>query len=327
MKILYAATNNYGSKIQLSRFLEAMQGSKHQIKIAAYKKSSPKNISIDWTLDALLNIYKPELLSLNNDNIEIYLEQIKNYTPDLIISDLEYFTSYLANVINIPLWQCSSSLINHALTRNEKYDLGLFKNYAHALNRDPAHTARTANIITNSNHNLVYSHYADTVPAPILQDNFEWIRPYHKVHRLHIPCRHDAVAGLSNNNKQILNFLKNYSEDNVVFLDSNLEKYQDIHLKDIDMEDEYYCNLRNCNLFICQGQACFLADAFYNGKFPIIYPDYNDTESIINSHLSDKLSLGMIYQDSINFININKTIFPIYNNSIMYLHEKIEKEF
>src|SRR5574338_1119629 len=101
MKILYAASNNLNAKIQLSRFLKAMDGSKHQIKIAAYKTSSPKDISIDWTLDALLNIYKPDLLSLHNDNLNIYFEQIKNFQPDLVISDLEYFTSYVSSDLNL----------------------------------------------------------------------------------------------------------------------------------------------------------------------------------------------------------------------------------
>ena len=125
-------------------------GDEHQIKIAAYKISTPKDINIDWTLDALLNIYRPNLLSLNNDNLGIYFEQIKNYAPDLVISDLEYFTSYLASLMNVPLWQCSSSLINLCLNEDEKYNLGLFKYYAHSLNRDPQHTQRIANIIENS---------------------------------------------------------------------------------------------------------------------------------------------------------------------------------
>src|SRR5271166_1958276 len=132
MKILYAAQNNQNARIQLSRFLEAMQGSNHQIKVAAYKRSSPKNVSIDWTLDALLNFCQPEVLSLNNDNLVIYFEQVKSYSPDLIISDLEYFTSFVANEMNVPLWQCSSSLINFAITKRDKYDLGLSKYYGYA---------------------------------------------------------------------------------------------------------------------------------------------------------------------------------------------------
>lgn len=323
MKILYAASNNYGSKIQLSRFLRELNG-EHQIKIAAYKLSSPKHISIDWTLDALLNIYKPELLSLDNDNLEIYFSQIKKFAPDLIISDLEYFTSYLAGLTNIPLWQCSSSLINFAISKNDRYDLGLFKYYAHSLNRDPQHTQRMQNIIENSERNLVYSHYGDTEKAPILQNAFEWTRPYHRVHKLHVPCQHFAVAGLYKSNKQILDILKKYP-DSVVFTDNPTEKYENLYVKDIGSEDEYYCNLRNCAHFVCQGQASLLADAFYNQKFSIIYPDYEDTDSLINSQLSIKLGLGETPHYGIDISNYCKVPELSYDNSINYLHQKIEE--
>lgn len=325
MKILYAASNNHNARIQLARFLRAM-GNEHQIKIAAYKLSSPKDTNIDWTLDALLNVYKPELLSLNNDNLGIYFEQIKSYAPDLVISDLEYFTSYLASLMNVPLWQCSSSLINFALGKTEKYDLGLFKYYAHSLNRDPQHTQRTANIIENSTCNFVYSHYGDTPQAPALQKNFEWIRPYHKVHKIHAPCQHLVVAGLSKNNKRILDVLREHA-DSVVFMDSDVEKYQNVYVKDIGIEDEYYCNLRNCVHFVCQGQASFLADAYYNEQFSIIYPDYEDTESIINSQLSTKLSLGAVprYGEDITIYNFWEQMHVTYDDSIKYLHEKVKE--
>src|SRR5215472_2925063 len=123
MKILYAASNNQNAKIQLSRFLDAI-GTNHQIKIAAYKKSTPSGVNVDWTLDALLNIYRPNLLSLHNDNLDIYYEQVRSYNPDVVVSDMEYFTSYVANDLNITLIQCSSSIINFALER--KYNLKLF---------------------------------------------------------------------------------------------------------------------------------------------------------------------------------------------------------
>ena len=299
-----------------------MKNTPHQIKIAAYKNSSPKNVSIDWTLDALLNIYKPELLSLNNDNLAIYFEQIKSFAPDLVITDLEYFTSYLASQMNIPIWQCSSSLIQYALAPEEKYDLGLFKYYAHSLNRDTDRTQRTINIIDNSNSNFVYSHYGDTAQPPTLRNGFQWIRPYHQVYRVSAVCEHLVVAGLSKNNKKLLDILGKYP-DSVVFMDSDAEKYQNLRVKDIGIEDEYYCNLRNCLHFVCQGQASFLADAFYNAHFSIIYPDYEDTESIINSHLSKKLGLGdVVYQGLGRTFEMS---LPVYDHSIKYLDEKIKE--
>ena len=322
MKILYAASNNHNARIQLSRFLGQIY-SGHVIKIAAYKSSSPKGLSIDWTLDALLNIYRPDLLSVDNDNLEVYFEQIKSFAPDLIISDLEYFTSYIANELNITLWQYSCSLINFALTKREKYNLGLFKHHAHSLNRDPVHTQRIVNMIDNSNCNLVCSHFGDTANPPNLQENFTWIRPYHKIAKKSVPCQHNVIAGLSSPDNKLISVLKKYP-DSVVFMESPTQKHSNVQVKDIGMQDEYYCNLGNSSTFVCQGQASFLADAFYNKKAALIYPDYTNTESIINSQLSAHLQLGhiMTYEMDISAAPLLE-ISPAQSSAIGYLHNKL----
>lgn len=325
MKILYAASNNQNAKIQLTRFLEATQESKHQIKIAAYKRSSPINANIDWTLDALLNIYKPDLLSLNNDNLTIYLEQVKNFAPDLVISDLEYFTSAVANDLNVTVWQCSSSMINFALSRREKYNLGLFKNFAHTVRKDPIHTQRIVNIIDNSARNLTYSHYGDTASPPGLEPGFQWVRPYHKVFKSYAPCQHFITAGLSSNDKHLLALLKKYP-DCAVFMERCEEQHQDLLIKDIRIEHEYYCNLRNSSFFVCQGQTSFLADAFYNGKYSLVYPDYADAEVITNSQISQKLGLASIMSYSADIAScVSNEIQPVYSDTVKYLHEYLEE--
>ena len=323
MKILYAASNNQNAKIQLSRFLNAV-GTNHQIKIAAYKKSSPKDTSIDWTLDALRNVYRPDLITLHNDNLNIYYEQVKSYDPDVVISDMEYFTSYVANDLNITLVQCSSSMINFALER--KYNLKLFKFHAHSLNRDMMHTQRMFNVLDNSNCNFVYSHLGDMSSPPNLKEGFEWVRPYHRVAKDYVPCEHYVTAGLTGSNKRVLDVLKKYP-DSVVFMEDCHEQYENLLVKDIRIADEYYCNLKNSVFFVCQGQASFLADAFYNGKFSLIYPDYEDAESITHSHLSNEMGGGRIMSYAEDFADLvaDHKIQPNYSESVKYLHERIEE--
>lgn len=322
-KILYAASNNQNAKIQLARFSEVMQGSGHQIKIAAYKQSAPSNT--DWTLDALLNIYKPELQSLKNDNLSIYYDQVKQYAPDLIISDLEYYTSYIAYVLNIPIWQCSSSLINFGLSHKQKYNMGLFKYHAFSLNRDPVNTQRIVNLLDNSSRNFVYSHFGDNPESPELHDRFEWIRPYHTIGKRSILCEHGIVAGLAFNNKKIIHDLKKHS-DSVVFMEPCYETHHNVLVKDIRNVEEYVCNLRNSRLFVCQGQTSFLADAFYNQKHPLIYPDYNDTESITNSVISEHFGLGTIISHPDKLTEAEPATKQVeYKPSIQYLHEKLEE--
>lgn len=325
MKILYAAGNFCNSRIQLSRVLQAMQGSKHQIKVAAYKNSSPKGVSVDWTLDCLLNLYKPELLNLDNDNLQIYYEQIKYYAPDLVISDLEYFTGYLANLLDISIWQCSSTLINYGLAPEEKYNLGVFKYYAHALHRDERHRQRLINLLDNSNGNFIYSHFGDATQPPQLREGFQWIRPYHQVGKSAIPCQHHIVAGLSGSNKAVLRDLRKYS-DAVAFTDFSQEAYHNVAVKDIRNQEEYFCNLKNSPLFVCQGQTSFLADAFYNGKYSLIYPDYQDAEAILNSCVSSHLGLSSNVSLTEDLdVYVDRMVEPTYNEHIQYLHQKVNE--
>lgn len=325
LKILYAANNNKGSGIQLSRFLNAVSGKPFIIKKAAYIKSSPRGVSIDWTLDCLLNIYKPDLLSLDNDNFTIYLDQVKYFAPDLIISDLEYFTSQVANILNITLWQCSSSILNFALSHEEKYNLGAFKHYSYVLNKHPLHNQRTLNLLDNSNYNFVYSHLGDMENSPKLKEQFEWVRPYHIIGKLSAPCQHNAVAATLGNNKKVIHLLKQH-EDSVVFSDFDGETYSNLLMKDIANEVEYSCNLKNSKVFVCEGQTSFLADAFYNQKYSVILTDLKDPECILNAAFSEKAQIGTAIYDSQIDLNVytDKQISNQLNNTSKFLHERID---
>jgi len=325
LKILYSAANNENAKIQLARFMQVMEGRPFVIKVAAYKKSSPKGMNINWTLDALLDIMRPETISTESDVFNIYYEQIKYYDPDLVISDLEYFTSHIANLLNITLWQCSSSLLNWGI--EEKYNVGLFTKYSYLMNKNNAlRTQRQVNILDNSNYNFVYSHFGDTASPPSLKNNYDWIRPYHTVGKESVPCRHNVMAASPGNNRKILALLKKYG-DSVVFTEHPYEQQSGLWLKDIKNQEEYFCNLKNCNLFVCEGQTSFLADAFYNGKYSLTFTNFQDLECVMNSIFSEHIKLSsMLYQteDTVESF-LGRTVAGSYNEKVKYLHEWIEE--
>jgi len=315
MRILYAASNNLGSKIQLWRFYQSVKNLPIEIKYAAYSKSSP-NINIDWTLDALINPFRPNSLSLNNDNVHIYFEQIKKYNPDLIISDLEYFTSYIANLLDITLWQCSPLLLHFALTHKSKYNAGLSNQYIHLLKQDSEEYQKIINIISNSNANFVYSHFGDIINPPDLKDGFGWIRPYHTVGKIYKPCEHDNVVALINNNNKIVNSIKN--KDTVIFSEFPNETHDNITMKHIWNSEDYYCNIYNSKQFVCEGYMSFLADAFYNGKKSTLFPNYNDLECITSSLYSNHLGLSQLFN-----LDLKKETVHVDLKNIKMLHEHI----
>jgi uncharacterized protein (TIGR00661 family) len=326
MKILYAAGNHINSKIVLMRFLEAIENKNYNLRIAAYRKSTPPGVNIDWTLDALLDIGNPATLYLDNDNTAVYFSQIKSFKPNLIISDLEYFTSYIANELNIPLWQCSCSMLNFAVTHKDKYKSGTWSIYDGLLNKSDPNTSKILNIMNNSNHNFVYSHFGDAIFPPDIKPEFEWIRPYHYIGKKYKPCEHNIVAATMNNNKQIIHTLKNY-EDSVIFLQYPNEIHNNIIMKNINNFQEYACNLFNSRLAMCEGQTSFLADAFYNNRYSVIQTNFNEPECLQNSLFTQHLGFGTMIFNHNEDLNpyLDMSIKYSYKSDIKYLHEKIEE--
>jgi hypothetical protein len=324
LKILYAAGRNSNAKIQLSRFLSAVAGQPYLIKIAAFRCSSPLGKSIDWTLDCLLDLFRPEVPHSDNHNFSIYYDQVRRFAPDLVISDLEHFTSHIATQLDIPLWQCSSSLIDFALSPTQKGDSHLRTRYGYLLKRFDTHRQWQKGVINNSDRNFVCSHFGDVPSPPDLNLNFEWIRPYYQIGKKSIPCQHNIVAGMLHNRKDILSLLRNYP-DSITFSDFRHEQYQNLQLKDIGNQEEYFCNLANSRLFVCEGQTNFLADAFYNGKYSIVMTNFGDLECVINSVYSEYFGLSTsIYDPDADLIKFLDQSVPAHpNHRIGFLHERL----
>lgn len=319
INILYAAADHANSKIQLSRFINHIDKSKYNIKIAAYKKSSPKNLEINWTLDCLYNMFTKRI-NLDNYYLDIYYNQIKSFSPDLIISDLEYFTTNIAHSLGIETWQCSSAALNQSINRKSKANINLFNNYSARLKKQGINSQIFTWMTENSSKNFIYSYFCDVENKPVLKKGFEWVRPYFVLGRESIVCKHDVVAATPNKSYSLMKFLSKY-KDTVLFSD-NKHNYKNIIYKDINNEDEFACNLFNCNFFISEGHGNFLADSFYNGIPTIILPDLFDNECIINSLLSYKYDICDVIYDPEDTFNLHDTSLHI-NDSVCFLHNKL----
>lgn len=173
MKILYAAGNYESSKTQLERFVDSLDP-RFTLKIAAYKKSSPP-INIDYNLDSFsFN----DNIEYSSDNLYLLMKQIESFEPDLIISDMEYYCSFIAKELKILLWQCSAFILNNSLTSSFKHSLGLNKTYEFLLREDYRLNQKIVNVLDNSDKIFVYSHFGDLSPYVDIKNGFDWIRPY-----------------------------------------------------------------------------------------------------------------------------------------------------
>jgi hypothetical protein len=324
LKILYAANNSIGAKIRLIRFLEAIRNKKYNLKIAAYIKSSPA-VPIDWTLDALLDIVDQNKFSFDNDAVRIYYDQIKYFNPDLIISDCEIYTSYIANLLNIKLWIVSPLLLNKVLPFHIKHNVGIRKYYYYIIKSNTKVDNYNKFIIEHSDRNFVYSHFCD-LNLFNLPENFKWVRPYYLIGKKSKIAEHEAVGISLNSNYNIINLLKNY-KDSILFTSNVLEKFENIQNKNIFEYEEYSCNIKNAKYIFNEGYSSFMADAFYNNKFCFVLPDFYDPECIIYAQCSEYFGLSNTIFSSTNYENLD--IMDLnhnsYNSSVNFLHEEIEK--
>jgi hypothetical protein len=315
MKILYAARNNYHSKIQLDRFLEEIDLSKHNLKIAAYKNFFPQK-EVNWDLSPCLTVGENKYLFSNNKYLDIYEEQVKSFNPDLIISDLEIYTSFIALKLNKKLWHVSNKLHNFALSQIFKEEINIHKYYKSLYENSNLHKS-IAELIDGADNNFVYSHFCDIDEKIILNKKFSWIRPYHYTGKQSLPAHHKIVA-LDYGNFNLIKHLSSIKDDCVLFSNNQLN-YKDIICKNYCDKEEYKLNISNCDIVVCHGESTSLADAFYNKRKIKILPDQTCRENMFNYLIYHKIYNYMIEDDVIIPID------PSIDSNINLLHEKVEK--
>jgi len=319
IKILYAASNSVGAKIRLHRFLQAIKGKNYHLKIAAYIKSSPA-VSIDWTLDAL---YRLNVNSFNfdNDNFRVFYNQVKSFNPDLVISDIEVFSSYIADLLNIKCWQVSPLFLHDSASEYVKYKVKLEIKYPHLYHH--LYNEILEALIGHADKKLVYSYFGD-VNQWELSKGYEWVRPYYIEGKDSKIAKHDIVSISPNANSKLVEFSQRY-KDSVFFLDKHT-KLDKLLNKSLYDQNEYASNLRNAKYFFNEGYGNFMADAFYNKQYAFTIPNYNDPECVMEALYSKHFKYGNLMFLSESVFNKYKFDFKL-NDNVKFLHEKIDEEF
>ena len=348
MKILFGMGNRYGGSTMLSRFLRHLNP-KHEIKIAAWNRSSYTLSTVDWMLDAIsfnlihqrtqsrVDVFGYKGKVRFNHHMPQFVKDLVDYAPDLVIADSEPFVTYFAHSFDIPLWYCSPNLLLNAWRPNAPfktmYRSFIFQNQF-KINLPPAEKY------------LVYSPFGDIAFRPPLKEPYEWVRPYYfeldkkeeiynNMFISHDPDRNETLAKLFN------------SVDNSVFASYNPDKLPNIKTCELDT-DEYVDYLSKSKNIICMGDTNHLSDAFYAGKVINVCPSIDreiiteagvpnilDMESITNAIMVRHMEIGVDYGKIENMGNfatdeLNKEIevpnrnYLSINRNIKQLHEMID---
>lgn len=173
LKVLYAANNYLSSFYSLRRFL-SVYGKFYNIKVAGFTPSI-QSLNVNWNLDCLLDFRdKNHSISiLHNDNYAFYAREINRFSPDLIISDLEVYTSLIGLNACIPVWQVSPSLLYYGVGDNREIN----KYFSAIINPSVRFEECMTYILNNSDKKLVLSHLGDIAQPPVLKEGYQWVRP------------------------------------------------------------------------------------------------------------------------------------------------------
>jgi hypothetical protein len=299
MRILYSAGNRVGANSQLVRFLQHA-GNKHEIKIAAYLKSSESVPHIDWTLDAL-HYNKPATANagmfhlfgyrgvpfVNVDNARIFLQEAEKFEPELFIVDGEPTAAHIAKKLRIKLWYCSPLHLLNGL----EWEKGRLR-YISRL----THLRSMLNSMPEPDAAFIYSPFGDIKFRPYIKPGFEWIQPYH----INVP---EKSAKEENINIAIINDTNRYSALTKILnsINSNFpislfspftEKYNNLLAENIGDKVKYKDKLTHAKWVFNTGETSYISDAFYNLKNICVSPTLTDPETLLNAILCKSYDIG-----------------------------------
>lgn len=316
MKILYSAGNRVGANSQLSRFLQHLDG-KHEIKIAAYLKSSDSIPHIDWTLDAL-HYNKPATANtgmlqlfgyrgvpfVNVDNARIFLQETEKFEPELFIVDGEPIAAHIAKKLGIKLWYYSPLHMLNGLEweKGQLRYVSRLTSLRHMLRSMPEPDAA-----------FIYSPFGDIKFRPYLKNGFEWIQPYHievgekptviiKSRSVGPTINAKIFPGTNITNIAIINDTNRYSALtkilNSIGFTINLfspftERYNNLLVENINNKLKYRDTLTYAKWLFTTGETSYISDAFYNLKDICVAPTLTDPETLLNAILCRSYGIGV----------------------------------
>lgn len=293
MKIIYSAGNRPGADILLYRF---MQNNDHEVKTAAYIKSSESSINIDWTLDAIYNKYtgcnrgklvdlfgRKNLPMMGFEEIGLLIDDVTEFKPDLIICDYEPILANIAKSLNIKLWYCSPvHLLDGIIWQDgQMKHTGLLEVCRKNLPKLP-----------EPDKVLVHSPFG-IIEGTELKNGYEWVMPessikYNENDKYGICITNDSyrVSELS----KILNCIPPF--DLTLF---SQHKYDLSHLESclLSNKDNYEKAISFASWVFCTGETSFITDALLAGVNRLsISPDLQDPEALLNATMVSLYNLG-----------------------------------
>lgn len=325
VRILYGVGGEGRGHYTRSKVIIDYLSKKHKVLIAAggkaYKNFS-KNHKNLVRISSLHIYYRNNSVSnigtavLNISNIFKHISSVlrlnrvfSKFKPQLIISDFEQYTNYLALLKGTPTITLDNE---HIITKtnirfNKKYFLDYLKS-----------AVVIKSIILKSKYHLVTSFFFPEIKDkktflfhPILRDKILKVKSIKKNHIL--------VYQTSKTFKALVPTLLRINEKFIIYGLNQDKKYKNLVFKEFN-EDSFFDDLSSCKAVIINGGFSLMTEALYLHKPVLSIPVKKQFEQILNAIYLQRLGYGEFHH------NINKNIVERFISKLD-IYEKNLKNF
>jgi len=254
--------------------------------------------------------------SKNISKIDEIIKRVNNFNPDLCITDMEPFSSYISHFYKLPLISLSNQnlfLCCHFNLQNK-----FIKDYLIAKSIIKAITPTADYYITLSLDNMKLKNKNCYLVSPIIRQEILRIKPKSKKY---------VVVYLSRENQSVLNLLKKVKESFIVYGYNINKKEANLQFK---KKEHFIKDFINCKAIISTSGFTSISEAIYLKKPYLALPLKGQFEQVFNAiylkrkefgDYSNKLTLKQLntflkninyYKDNLNKFQGNlKSVYPV----------------
>lgn len=220
-------------------------------------------------------------------NLRLLYKLAKDFKPNIIVSDFEFYASLLSKLLRIPLISIDNM---HVITQckleyPEKYKREKLK----------AEGVVKSFIVRPKRHIIISYFYPEIknpdktiIYPPVLRKEIMDLKPEYKDHLL--------VYQTSKSNKKLIDTLKKINEKFIVYGFDKNKIDKNLTFKSFN-EDEFFQDLKNSRAIITNGGFTLISEALYLKKPVYSIPVKGQFEQILNAVYLDSLGYGEFHEE------------------------------
>jgi uncharacterized protein (TIGR00661 family) len=221
------------------------------------------------------------------NSLRLMYSVAKAVKPQIIISDFEFYSNLLSKVLRLPLISLDNM---HVLTQAELEVPRQFRTERLAAE------SVVRSFIQMPTQYLITSYYYPPLKnpkktkyfPPVLREEIMNLKPYNGEHVM--------VYQTSDSNLKLLEILKEFDDEFIVYGFHRDEKDENLEFKNFN-ENDFFQDMAQARAVISNGGFTLISEALYLGKPVLCVPVKKQFEQILNALYLDRLGYGEFHED------------------------------